>query len=186
MSSIPTPDTHTRLHIGDEIKIKKFYEKWLKIKHKDPKKDAILKRERGYKLEAILYSILYNEGLKPNREFKRNGEQIDGSFTYNNLPFLLEAKWHRNRIPVSKILEFKGKVDGKFHLTTGIFISMSGYSEKAPKALTTGKTINILLLDQKDLEAIIDTTTSMTFREILELRIKMATNTGEAYPETNT
>jgi len=38
-------------------------------------------------------------------------------------------------LPASSIYSFKGKVDGKFHTSSGIFISISGYSEDAPEAL---------------------------------------------------
>ncbi|MBL0047003.1 MAG: restriction endonuclease [Bacteroidetes bacterium] len=180
MDSIPTLDSkHDLSYIGDRSEVEKFYTKWYAVKDSDPNEDAKLKRKRGYKLEKIIYSILYNETLSPGSGFKKTGEQIDGSFTYNNLPFLLEAKWHIDPTEASKLYDFKGKVDGKFHLTSGVFISMSGFSEDAPVALSTGKIINVILFDGEEMELIISNKT--TLKASLEYKIKMASKTGKTH-----
>ena len=81
-------------HIGDQTKIKALYEIQKNIADKNPKKDAYLKRMRGYELEKLIYTLLYNEKIDPWTAYAHEGEQIDGSFRFNDLHFLIEAKWH--------------------------------------------------------------------------------------------
>jgi hypothetical protein len=89
---------------------------------------------------------------------------------------LLEAKWHRDPLPASSIYAFKAKVDGKLVGTIGIYISMSGYSEDAVKALRVGKTINVILFDQHDIEAAVD-----AFEDVLRFKLRQAAQQGEVY-----
>lgn len=95
------------------------------------------------------------------------------------MPFLLEAKWHAKPTEASKIYAFKGKVDGKFHLTSGIFISMSDYSSEAEDALRFGKTANVLMFNKQDIEDIILKENS--FVEVLEYKLGQASLFGLLY-----
>lgn len=165
--------------IGDISQIKEHYTNWLNIQGINPEQDALLKRKRGYELEKIIYSILHNEQLNPSTGLEPEGEQIDGSFIYENFPFLLEAKWHAKPAEASKIYAFKGKVDGKFHLVSGIFISLSDYSENASQALTIGKTANVILFGKQDIEAII--LHGISFKEVLNFKILQASFYGLLY-----
>src|SRR4051812_24531172 len=131
------------MKILSKSEIKKAYSYWCGLKKPTP----VEARKRGYEFERILYSLLENETLEPSASYKPIGEQIDGSFFYWGQTFLLEAKWHRDPLPVSSIYSFKGKVDGKFHTSSGVFISMGGYSDDVSDALRFGKTLNILLFD---------------------------------------
>ncbi|MCX6188980.1 MAG: restriction endonuclease [Bacteroidetes bacterium] len=156
--------------IGNKRDVKKWYDNLLKMKGK---------QKRGYEFEKIIYSILQNEKLSPTASYKSGGEQIDGTFVYGNLPFLFEAKWQKKPIPVADIFAFKGKVDGKFHLTSGIFISMGGFSENAPLDLIKGKAEKILLFDKSDLEKIVYD--GFKFEEVLKFKIERASFYGDPY-----
>ena len=166
-------------YIGNQSAIKTHYGKWKTIEGHSPEKDTELKRLRGYELEKLLYSIFFNEQLKPATGYKPTGEQVDGNFWYQHLPFLFEAKWHKDPIEASQLYSFKGKVDGKFHLTSGIFISMSGFSKDAPDALRIGKTSNVLLFDGEDMDQVF--IGKKTFTEILTYKIEKAAFYGELY-----
>lgn len=166
-------------YIGDISKIKDHYEKQKNVSDKDPKKDTYLKRMRGYELEKLIYSLFFNEKLNPKTSYAPEGEQIDGAFKHTNDFFLVEAKWHTKPTEASKIYSFKGKVDGKFHHTSGIFISMSGYSDDAPLALRMGKTANIILFDGDDMEDIF--LGKITFVGMLNYKIEIASFIGELY-----
>ncbi|MGP8217087.1 MAG: restriction endonuclease [Bacteroidia bacterium] len=159
-------------YIGNSTEINSHYAKWKIVT--DPKERQL----RGYELEKLIYSVLINEKLNPKINIAPDGEQIDGSFLQNHY-FLIEAKWHAAPIEASKIYAFKGKVDGKFHLTSGIFISMSGYSEDAPIALKVGKTSNLLLFDEQDMDYVF--TDKYKFTQILDFKIEMASLIGETY-----
>lgn len=157
------------------------YEEWLAINDEVGDKDEIAKnkRIRGYALEKLLYSVLHYENMEPNASYVGKGEQIDGAFFYGTNPFLLEAKWHKEPKEASQIYSFKGKVDGKFHITSGVFISMSGYSEDCVDALRYGKTQNIILFDGSDMDTIFRG--QITFEAVLRAKLKIACQKGEIY-----
>lgn len=90
--------------------------------------------------------------------------------------FLLEAKWHKGPLPSSAIYSFKGKVDGKFHTTSGVFIAIDGYSKGAVTALRYGKSINVILFQGSDLDAIIEE--GVPFGDVLKYKLRMAGDTG--------
>lgn len=133
-------------------------------------------RQRGFKFEKILQIVLEQDKLEPRAGYKPDGEQIDGSFFLDGKVFLLEAKWHKDPLPASKLYEFKGKVDGKLIGTIGVFISMGGYSEDAVNALTLGKSLNLILFDGSDIDLIINN--GLSFKESLKLKLRMAAEEG--------
>lgn len=133
-------------------------------------------QQRGYELEKLIYSVLKAENLKPRSGFKPEGEQIDGSFFWKGQTFLLEAKWVGNPLPASSIYSFKGKLDGKFHTTSGIFIAMNGYSDDVEDALKFGKSLNILLFDDNDMSLIF--TGEVSFLKVLKFKLRQAGDTG--------
>ncbi|MDP2455284.1 MULTISPECIES: hypothetical protein [unclassified Kaistella] len=83
-------------------------------------------QQRGYEFESLINSLLCIENLEPKSSYKPLGEQIDGSFFWQGQTFLLEAKWVKDKIPVSSLYSFKGKLDGKFHTTSGILLLLMG------------------------------------------------------------
>lgn len=133
-------------------------------------------QKRGFEFEKLIKSKLENENLEPKAGYKPTGEQVDGSFFWNGATFLMEAKWVKNKIPVSSIYSFKGKVDGKFHTTSGIFISVNGYSDDVNVALKSGKSLNILLFDAEDIKLIFNLKAS--FIEVLKFKLREAGDTG--------
>lgn len=159
--------------------IPSHYERWKNIKGSTDEEDRKLKRQRGYELEKLIYSVLYYANLDPSSSYDSKGEQVDGAFSFNSFPFLVEAKWHAKPIEASKIYAFKGKVDGKFHLNSGVFISMSDYSADAPDALRIGKTANVLLFGIQDMEGIF--LEKYSFGQVLNYKLQRASRYGELY-----
>ncbi|WP_186121216.1 TOPRIM nucleotidyl transferase/hydrolase domain-containing protein [Burkholderia gladioli] len=93
--------------------------------------------------------------------------------------YLLEAKWHAEPLPASTLYQFKGRVDGKFAGTIGIFISMSGYAEGAVDTLILGKELNIILFDQRDMDAAIIRGSGS--KNVLKLELRKAAEEGAIY-----
>jgi hypothetical protein len=147
----------------------------------EPPEDAsgVWFRTRGFEFEKILNACLRVEGLDPRSSYKADGEQIDGSFFLDGNVFLLEAKWHKDELPASSLYQFKGKVDGKLTGTIGVFISMSGYSKDAVDALTLGKSLNVILFGQEDIEAVI--TGKVSFKATLKSKLRKAAEEGIVY-----
>lgn len=133
-------------------------------------------QQRGFELENLIYSILQNEGLEPRSGYKPEGEQIDGSFFWQGQTFLLEAKWVKDPLPASSIYAFKGKLDGKFHTTSGVYISVNGYSEELEDALKFGKSLNIILFDKGDIPLLFNG--KVSFTEMLKFKLRQAGDTG--------
>lgn len=133
-------------------------------------------QQRGFELEKLIYSVLTIEKLKPRSGYKPEGEQIDGSFYWNGQTYLLEAKWVADPLPASSIYSFKGKLDGKFHTTSGIFIAMNGYSKDVEDALKSGKSLNILLFDDNDMCLIFNG--EVPFLKVLKFKLRQAGDTG--------
>lgn len=141
--------------------------------------DGAWKRRRGYDFEKLLTDLLDQDRLEPRLSYKTSGEQIDGSFFFQGTIFLLEAKWHAEPMPASTLYQFKGKVDGKLAGTLGVFISMSGYGPDAVDALTLGKSLNLILFDQRDIDAAIDR--QIGFREVLKRKWRKAAEEGVVF-----
>lgn len=154
-------------------------EKYKALTNATAEADAFWYRNRGFKFERLLNSMLSEEKLSPRTSYKTQGEQIDGSFMFGQNIYLLEAKWHKDELPASKIYEFKGKVDGKLIGTIGIFISMSGFSKDAVDALLYGKTVNVILFDRDDIEACFQGKNGFT--QVLSTKIRKAAEEGTAY-----
>ena len=142
-------------------------------------KENILKispQSRGFRFEKLIHQLLDKEKLDPRTGYKPKGEQVDGSFFWSGQTFLVEAKWTKDPIPASAIYSFQGKVNGKFHTTSGVFLSFAGYSDDAVPALVTGKPLNIILFDENDLEHIFCKKAS--FLDVLQFKLREAGDTG--------
>lgn len=133
-------------------------------------------QQRGYEFERLIEAKLENEKLEPRASYKPKGEQVDGSFFWKGQTFLLEAKWVKSEIPASSLYAFKGKVDGKFHTTSGIYIAVNGYSNDVEDALKFGKSLNILLFDSSDIKLIFNG--EVTFIDVLKFKLREAGDTG--------
>lgn len=156
--------------------IRKEYEKLASL---SADADGNARRRRGYDFERLLNKLFVLDDLEPRTGFKPAGEQIDGSLYLDGRIYLLEAKWHADPLPASTLYQFKGKVDGKLAGTVGIFISMSGYAEDAVDALILGKALNIVLLDQRDMDAAI--VRGSGFKNVLKLKLRKAAEEGAIY-----
>lgn len=150
-------------------RIRKRFQELLKDK-------KITSQQRGFEFEKLINKLLKHESLKPRTSYNRKGEQIDGSFFWAGQTFLIEAKWTKKDIPASSIYEFKGKIDGKFHTTSGVFLSANNYSKDAVDALMKGKSLNILLFNKNDISIIFNG--EVTFKEILKFKLRQAGDTG--------
>lgn len=137
------------------------------------------KATRGRDFEKILSAMLGEAGLKPRLSYRPAGEEIDGSFWFHGRTVLVEAKWTAKPHPASSLYQFKGKVDGKFSGTIGVFISMSGFSKDSVDALVAGKELNIVLFDADDIRAIVDQRASI--ETALELKLRAAGDDGNPY-----
>ena len=108
-------------------------------------------QSRGYAFEKYLNGLFKANGLEPRESFKIEGEQIDGSFVLRNTVYLLEAKWTSKLIDKANLVVFNNKVSSKSSNTRGLFVSYSDYTKEAINTLSSGTTVNIILMTVQEL-----------------------------------
>ncbi len=135
-------------------------------------------QQRGYKLEKLLNELFQLFDLLPKAAFKIVGEQIDGSFTFDNDDYLLEAKWQTSLVNAGDLYKFGGKISGKLKNTLGLFISLDGFSSECTD---TGSNIvkSMILMDGQDLMMVLDG--RIRLNEMLFIKRRHASDTGEIY-----
>ena len=158
---------------------KEIVNKYQKLASLPVNADGDARRRRGFDFERLLNAFFTADDLEPRTSYRPAGEQIDGSFYLDGKIYLFEAKWHADPLPASILYEFKGKVDGKLVGTIGVFISMSGYSKDAVDGLIRGKSLNVILLDNKDIDAAI--TKGHGFKNIFRFKVRKAAEEGAIY-----
>jgi len=151
----------------DELK-KKFFEIAINDNHQN----------RGHQLEKFLNELFTFFDLDPKSSFKITGEQIDGSFTFDNTDYLLEAKWQKKQIDAQELYGFGGKIQGKLKNTLGLYVSLEGYSVESTK--TENPSVKaIILMDGTDLMQILEGRIKLT--DMLYIKRRHAAQTGEIY-----
>ena len=110
----------------------------------------------GSALETLLNELFRTFDLDPHEAFRVTGEQIDGAFELDRETYLLEAKWHKEKVNESDLLIFRGKIEGKSNWTRGVFVSINGFTTGAIEAITIGKTPNHFLMTGDDLVAVLE------------------------------
>lgn len=135
-------------------------------------------QQRGYKLEKLLNELFHLFDLQPKASFKITGEQIDGSFTFDNDDYILEAKWQKAQVNAGDLYKFGGKISGKLKNTLGLFISLDGYS---PDCTETGSSVvkSMILMDGQDLMLVLDG--RIRLNEMIFIKRRHASDTGEIY-----
>jgi hypothetical protein len=141
-------------------------------------------KKRWFSFERLINGLLNYENLNPSFSYKPSGEQIDGMFDFKNRFFHVECKWESDPICASKIYSLQGKLKGKLIGSHGVFISMSDFSEDAPKALEKGKEIDILLFTSNDIALCF--TNIYSFSELLETKLRYAALYGSVLYQYST
>ncbi|MBD9597355.1 restriction endonuclease [Ensifer sp. ENS05] len=161
------------------LQLQNLQSDYAQLRGMDVKSDGNAARWRGLQFERLLDALFANEELDPRSSYNKRGEQIDGSFVFKGSVFLLEAKWHSEPQAASALYQFKGKVDGKLTGTIGVFISMSDFSPDTVDALIAGKSINIILFGQEDIDEVF--LHNGNFSNILRKKIRYAAEEGSPY-----
>ncbi|TDG36256.1 hypothetical protein EZJ43_09645 [Pedobacter changchengzhani] len=135
-------------------------------------------QQRGHQLEKFLKELFFFFDLDPKNSFKITGEQIDGTFTFDNTDYLMEAKWQKKQIDAQDLYGFGGKITGKLKNTLGLYISLEGYSSESTK--TKSSTLNsIILMDGVDLMQVLEGRIKLT--DMLYIKRRNASQTGELF-----
>lgn len=135
-------------------------------------------QNRGHQFEKFLNELFLFFDLDPKNSFKIVGEQIDGSFTFDNTDYLLEAKWQKKQINAQELYGFGGKIQGKLKNTLGLYVSLEGYTPESIK--TENPSVKaIILMDGSDLMQILEGRIKLS--DMLYIKRRHAAQTGEIY-----
>lgn len=132
---------------------------------------------RGYAFAAFLKKLFDAFGLSAREPFSLHGEQIDGSFQLDGQTYLLEAKWHAQKIGVAELHTFHGKVEQKAAWTRGLFMSDSGFSDEGLIAFGRGK--RVLCLDGLDIADCLER--ELPLSHVLSVKARHMAETGQAF-----
>jgi hypothetical protein len=133
---------------------------------------------RGYRLEKILYGLFELFDLAPKASSKVIGEQIDGAFTFENIDYLLEAKWQKEPVRASDLDSLTGKLSRKLDNTLGLYLAINGYSEDGVRAHSSGRRL-MLLMDGSDLMTILEDRVDLV--QLLLRKRRAAAQSGNIY-----
>jgi len=139
---------------------------------------AMQPQPRGYAFEKFLRDAFDKHGLQGRASFRKQGEQIDGSFLLGNETYLLEAKWQNDKSPADHLHSFNGKVEQKAGYTRGLFVSYSGFTEDGLLAYG-GRGRRIVCMDGLDLHDLLEREIPLT--TVLELKVRRFAETGNPY-----
>lgn len=155
---------------SNAVEISKLCKDFLSLEKLSP-------QERGFAFERFLTEFFKAFDLNPRASFRNQGEQIDGSLEFENVTYLIEAKWQSKPIGVEDLLVFYGKVEGKATWSRGIFISMSGFTEDGLTAFSHGRSTNIIAINGQDIYFILEG--KIKLDDAIRLKARRAAETGE-------
>lgn len=134
--------------------------------------------KRGLTLEPFLNRLFTFYDLDPRTAFVLKGEQIDGAFTFDTDDYLLEARWRKERVDPDQVRSFAAKVTEKTHRTSGLLLSINGFTPGAVEVLRRRGT-PLLLADGPDLSAVLEG--GLRLDELLLRKRRHVAETGDPY-----
>lgn len=133
-------------------------------------------QQRGFALELYLKDLFDGYGMVARGSFRLVGEQIDGSFTLSDQPYLLEARWQNAQTDAAHLRAFNAKAEDKAEWTRGLFYSQSGFTEQGLIAFGRGK--RLICMDGLDLSDMLRR--GLHLQDILLAKMRRVGETG--YP----
>lgn len=143
--------------------------------------DGYTPQSRGRELNGLIAKIFYYWGLEVDaniRTLDSKGE-IDVAVIVNSKHFVIEAKWEASKTDTGDIAKFQKRVRQRVVGTTGLFISVAGYTPEALKDATDGDALNVIFLETDHLEAMLSG--FVPPKEMLEQLLKKAANEGVSW-----
>lgn len=132
---------------------------------------------RGFAFEKFLLRLFGFYQLEPRGSFRLLGEQIDGSFILGRETYLLEAKWHNERVDNGPLHTFHGKLEQKAAWTRGLFISYAGFTDGGLASFGVGK--RVICMDGLDLFEALDRHIPLDI--VLEKKVRRVAEVGRTF-----
>jgi hypothetical protein len=133
--------------------------------------------QRGYGLESLLADLFLLYDLEPRMAYRLDLEQIDGAFSFDTDDYIVEARWRQDRADRADGDVFATKVETKGKNATGLFVSITGFTENFLKRFETSTPF--ITLDGGDLFMVLDGRVRLD--DLLRAKKRHANETGSAY-----
>lgn len=130
---------------------------------------------RGIEFERLLNDLFDLWDLEPRASYSIEHEQVDGAFTFDTDPYILEARWWTDPLGPKELNDFRMKVDGKGRNTLGLCVSISGFTDGAVIKHSAGRT-PLVLMDGVDLLSVLEGRVALD--EVLSAKRRHAAETG--------
>jgi hypothetical protein len=111
-------------------------------------------QSRGQRLNGLLAEMLGAWGHRARADLNARGN-IDVAFAIDDQRFILEAKWERSPTATGSIAKLQKRVKQRLAGTIGVFVSMSGYTPAALADVKDGERLEVILLDNRHVEAML-------------------------------
>ncbi len=136
-------------------------------------------QSRGYAFEGLLKDLFDAYGMAPRGSFRLAGEQIDGSFSLSDQPYLLEARWQNARTDAADLHAFNGKCENKADWTRGLFVSQSGFTPEG--LIAFGRRKRLICMDGLDLADTLRR--GLHLQDVLLAKVRRAGETGSPFAQ---
>ncbi|MFL6123779.1 DNA cytosine methyltransferase [Actinophytocola sp.] len=135
-------------------------------------------QSRGQAFNDLLANMFDCWGLRARSGVRAKGE-ADVVFALGDDRFIVEAKWENRRADTGYIAKLQKRVRQRYAGTGGIFISMGGYTAEALADVADGEQLQVLLMDDTHVEAMLSGLVPP--KELIELLLDQASYEGNPY-----
>jgi hypothetical protein len=128
-------------------------------------------QRRGLLLQDLLNRLFRLHEIPVYTSFTRNqgGEQIDGAFILGSWHYLVECRWRDKAADIRQLDGLLGQVERSGKQTSGVFLSMNGWSENVVPLLKQNPNKSIILMHGHDLRCVLDRTADL--QDLLHAKI---------------
>ncbi|WP_144420400.1 restriction endonuclease [Micromonospora haikouensis] len=135
-------------------------------------------QKRGQRFNGLVAELLTVFGI-PAKADQRSVGELDVTFRHAGRPFILEAKWERQKTGTGPIAKLQRRVEQRMVGVAGVFLAMEGYTAEALDEVVRGRRLDIVLLDRTHWEAMLSG--FVPPQELLDLVVDAAAFKGEAH-----
>ncbi|MBH0781556.1 restriction endonuclease [Nocardia bovistercoris] len=138
-------------------------------------------QERGRRFERFLNDLFELFDLEPRLSYVLNGEQIDGSFSFDTDDYIVEAKWTKEPIGRDQLDILDSKVRRRGKNALGAFFSASSYTSTALGKYSEGSTF--IAVDGQEIFLILEGRVRLD--EVLRNKKRHVNDTGSCMLHTS-